>query len=228
MKTRVGIIALVSVLFLAAVAVVGESMRAEWQHPLPVESKSVQAFSTPIESGVFSRAPRALAYVQSEKNQGNRTLKQYYSRRAYTGAPPVIPHEIFDEKGFGGKGCLACHAEGEFVPKLKAYAPVTPHPEWTNCKQCHVAKEIVAPFRPTSFIAEKAPAIGGAALPGSPPPIPHTLAMRNNCLACHAGPSAPKEIRTTHPSRVNCRQCHAATEEGKQQPGFVDDWRLTQ
>lgn len=227
MKGRVGMIALLSVLFLAAVAVIGESLRAEWRYPSPAQSKTVQTFSTPIESGIFSRASRALAYVQSEKNQGTRNLKQYYERRAYTGAPPVIPHEIFDEKGFGGKGCLACHAEGEYVPKLKTYAPVTPHPELANCKQCHVAKENVAPFRSTTFAGETAQAIGGAALPGSPPPIPHMLAMRNNCLACHAGPSAPKEIRTTHPNRVNCRQCHAAIEEGKQQPGFVADWRLT-
>ena len=228
MKGRVGMIVLVSVLFLAAVAVVGESMRAEWRTVQPISAAATQAFSTPIESGVFRRSSRALAYIQSEKNEGRRNLAQYYQARAFDGAPPTIPHETFDEKGFGGSGCLGCHGEGEYVPKLGTYAPVTPHPEMTNCKQCHVAKEKVAPFRSTSFAGEKPPGVGGAVLPGSPPPIPHTLAMRNNCLACHAGPSAPKEIRTTHPNRVNCRQCHAAVEEGKQQDGFVSDWRLTQ
>lgn len=161
---------------------------------------------------MFRRAERALAYLKSEKNEGTRTLKQYYSRRAFNGAPPVIPHEIFDAQGYGGKGCLGCHAEGEYVPVLQAYAPVVPHPELTNCKQCHVATAKVAPFRATVFSGEKASAIHGSAMPGSPPPIPHTLEMRNNCLACHGGPSAPKEIRTTHPNRVNCRQCHAAVE----------------
>ena len=212
MNRRVIIIALVSLLFLAAVVVVGESLRAERQ-PLALQAAaSSQASALPVESGVFRRAQRAMAYMKSEDNQGTRTLEQYYSRRAFNGAPPVIPHQIFDEKGFGGKGCLACHAEGEFIPMLKAYAPVVPHPELSNCKQCHVAKENVAPFRATSFVGEKPPAIHGSAMPGSPPPIPHSLDMRNNCLACHAGPSAPKEVRTTHPNRVNCRQCHAAGE----------------
>ena len=212
MNRRVTIIAFVSLLFLAAVVVVGESLRAERQPLGSLASGSSHANSLPIESGVFRRAERALAYGKSEDNQGSRSLDQYYSRRAFNGGPPVIPHEMFDEKGFGGKGCLACHAEGEYVPVLKAYAPVVPHPELSNCKQCHVAKANAAPFRATSFVGEKPAAIHGAAMPGSPPPIPHTLDMRNNCLACHAGPSAPKEIRTTHPNRVNCRQCHAAGE----------------
>jgi cytochrome c-type protein NapB len=46
-------------------------------------------------------------------------------------------------------------------------------------------------------------------MPGSPPPIPHALQMRENCRACHAGPGAVAELRTTHPERVTCRQCHA-------------------
>ena len=210
MKRRITIIAFISLLFLVAVAVIGEGLRAERQPLAQLASGPSQVLSIPIESGVFRRAQRALAYMQSEKNEGNRTLQQYYSRRAFDGAPPVIPHEIFDEKGFGGKGCLACHAEGEYVPFLKTYAPVVPHPELVNCKQCHVAREKVALFRATVFAAAKPPAIHGSAMPGSPPPIPHTLDMRNNCLACHGGPSAPKEIRTTHPNRVNCRQCHVA------------------
>jgi cytochrome c-type protein NapB len=50
-------------------------------------------------------------------------------------------------------------------------------------------------------------------LPGGPPPIPHGLQMRENCLACHAGPAAVAEIRTPHPTLVNCRQCHALSTE---------------
>ncbi|HEX7788274.1 MAG TPA: hypothetical protein VF653_18790 [Methylomirabilota bacterium] len=53
------------------------------------------------------------------------------------------------------------------------------------------------------------PRLQGAAMPGSPPPIPHGLQMRENCRACHAGPGAVAELRTTHPQRVSCRQCHA-------------------
>ena len=44
----------------------------------------------------------------------------------------------------------------------------------------------------------------------SPPPIPHGLQLRENCLSCHSGSGAPKDIATTHPERVNCMQCHVA------------------
>ena len=50
-------------------------------------------------------------------------------------------------------------------------------------------------FRGTTFTRMPAPEIDGAALPGSPPPIPHDLQMRSNCLACHAGPAAVREVR---------------------------------
>ena len=51
--------------------------------------------------------------------------------------------------------------------------------------------------------------------PGSaPPPIPHDLQFRGNCLACHAGPAAVAEIRTTHPERADCRQCHVSPDPG--------------
>jgi hypothetical protein len=43
-----------------------------------------------------------------------------------------------------------------------------------------------------------------------PPPIPHALQSRGNCLTCHAGPAAVAEIRTSHPERADCRQCHIA------------------
>lgn len=111
----------------------------------------------------------------------------------------------------GGKVCLQCHQNGGFVEKYQAYAPITPHSELVNCRQCHEPKNKDAKnnFKGTTFPKISVPAVGvNNVLPGSPPTIPHQLRMRENCLACHAGPAAPKEIRVTHPERVNCRQCH--------------------
>lgn len=166
--------------------------------------------SIPTESGVFRLAKIALHYRDSPAApESRRSLDSFYARRAYPGAPPVIPHAIADPTSFGGRTCLACHGDGGWAPAFGAYAPVTPHPDFGNCVQCHVASSDVAPFRATTFQPVERPQIHRTAMPGSPPQIPHDLFMRDNCLACHAGPGAVREIRTTHPERVNCRQCHA-------------------
>lgn len=170
--------------------------------------------SLPTESGVFRRSESAMDYenMPVEKHL-ERTLEEYYKNRAYPGAPPYIPHKLLSETGIGGKSCLQCHENGGYVAQFKAYAPVTPHPEMHNCKQCHVPKQSDQMFKYTNWVKVDHPEIKGNALPGSPPVIPHTLQMRENCLACHAGPAAPKEIRVSHPYRVNCRQCHVPVQE---------------
>jgi cytochrome c-type protein NapB len=64
-------------------------------------------------------------------------------------------------------------------------------------------------FKATQFKKERFSKVGtNKAIRTSPPVIPHSIELRENCLACHAGPAAPKEIRVSHPERVNCRQCH--------------------
>jgi hypothetical protein len=40
--------------------------------------------------------------------------------------------------------------------------------------------------------------LGRSELPGAPPPIPHELQMRGNCIACRAGPGAVSTIRVEH------------------------------
>jgi cytochrome c-type protein NapB len=100
------------------------------------------------------------------------------------------------------------------VPRFEAYAPVTPHPEMTSCRQCHVPQAGQAAFQPSGWQTPAPPPLKGAAMPGSPPPIPHALQMRENCRACHAGPGAVDALRTTHPERVSCRQCHALAAPG--------------
>ena len=71
----------------------------------------------------------------------NVQLDTYYNNRAYHGAPPSIPHTMLDERSMGGNSCLKCHENGGFAEKFNAYAPVTPHPEMINCKQCHVPQQ---------------------------------------------------------------------------------------
>jgi nitrate reductase (cytochrome), electron transfer subunit len=197
-------------LMAAAIVVLNFSMLQEQEEAYLEEELFPHVETLPFESGVFERADFALAYQNMPDDENHlRTLEGYYKRRAFSGAPPVIPHAILDENTFGGKACLQCHQNGGYVEQFKAYAPVTPHPELINCKQCHVPVNTNSLFKATAFEGLKAPAIGNRAMEGSPPVIPHSLQLRENCLACHAGPAAPKAIRVTHPERVNCRSCHA-------------------
>ena len=136
-----------------------------------------------------------------------RTLEEYYSRRQYPGSPPFIPHKIEDSDG-AEMACLTCHALGGWTAELKRHTPLTPHPEHTACRQCHVPEAQRPLFAPHEWASVQPPRLGRAHLPGGPPPIPHDLQMRGNCIACHAGPGAVTAIRVQHPMRGNCRQCH--------------------
>lgn len=179
-----------------------------------IESTRInESSSIPSEAGMFERSGFAMEYaIMPLDTDYQRSLKTYYDNRAFHGAPPTVPHPI-DEGGIGAQACLKCHQNGGFVDKFKAYTPVTPHPDKSNCVQCHVRVKSSSFFVPSSWSRNKEPSIGNQALQGSPPTVPHGLQLRENCLSCHAGPSAPKEIRTTHPDRVNCRQCHVINEK---------------
>lgn len=170
----------------------------------------------PKESGVFKRFDTQVDFSMMPVDENHqRSLKDYYENRAYPGAPPSIPHPVAEEGSFGGNTCIQCHQNGGFVEKFDAYAPVTPHPEMVNCRQCHVTKNTNDTFKEFAFDKALPPKVGeGAnnAMLGSPPMIPHQLQMRENCISCHAGPSAPKEIRVSHPDRINCIQCHLPKE----------------
>lgn len=143
-----------------------------------------------------------------------RTLAQFRALRAYPGAPPRIPHEL-NEVEFRETQCLTCHERGGFSPRFDAYTPVTPHPEKTSCLQCHVPDSGTGLFKGSDWVTPTWPELPSAALPGGPPPMPHDLQLRENCMTCHTGPGAVAEIRTPHADRPNCRQCHvpAVTEE---------------
>lgn len=166
--------------------------------------------SIPIEQS-FSAGQLALLYQKLAKVEtSGRELSAYYANRAYPGAPPTIPHTLIDPNASGGKSCLKCHENGGFAPVFNAYTPITPHPNLLNCVQCHVPQKSNARFTESTFRRPPGPTLGNASLINGPPVIPHTLHLRENCLACHAGPAAPRQIRVSHPERVNCRQCHAA------------------
>ena len=131
------------------------------------------------------------------------------ARRAYDGAPPVIPHADV------GATCIECHNEvGRQVEGL-GFSPPTPHRRtpgvgvYANCRQCHVARKTADVFVASAFKGlPQDLRQGRRASPGAPPVMPHPRFMRENCAACHTGPAARASIRTSHPERVRCEQCH--------------------
>jgi cytochrome c-type protein NapB len=194
------------------------------------------ALADPIaaEAQVFRTSPGVLA-IEPALGHGRaahpRTLVTYRNLRAYPGAPPRIPHGLTPSE-FQTGGCKACHERGGYSWRFDAYVPVTPHPEMGACLQCHVGDaKLMAVDLPNTEPSARCrqchapgamrwrdssidwktmawPQLGSVTRGRNPPPIPHALTMRENCLACHSGPSGVAEIQTPHPERANCRQCH--------------------
>ena len=204
--------------------------------PIAVERPMAPSESIRSEALVFrTRAGMmAIAFTTRREREAHpRTLETMRYLRTYPGAPPRIPHELTPDE-FRTGACNPCHEQGGYSRRFSAYVPVTPHAANGPCLQCHVgddpvmAVSLVSPdpnrrchqchggggsaraeanallvWRTTAWpkLARKTP-------DSTPPPIPHDLQNRGNCLACHAGPGAVAEIRTTHPERADCRQCH--------------------
>ena len=146
------------------------------------------------------------AYLQGTST--SRTLDEYYSRRQYPGSPPFIPHTV-EPNDETSRTCLTCHADGGWSQALKLNTPVTPHPDQTDCRQCHVVlTEEKQLFVGNDWKSVPPPRLGRSHLPGAPPPIPHELQYRGECISCHVGPGTIAAIRVEHPMRGNCRQCH--------------------
>lgn len=194
------IISLVVVLMIAAVIIVGRSITATDERT-SVEDDPNKFIS---ENGAYNAATNVLDKKNIiDKNKSN----NYYKNRAYQGAPPTIPHEVY-ESNMGDNSCLQCHQNGGYVDKFKAFAPIVPHPEMINCKQCHVAVKVNTVFKASNWESmNNIPQFSNKALPTSPPVIPHQLENNDDCLSCHAG-SGLMKIRVTHPERTNCKQCH--------------------
>ena len=243
----------VMVVFVAFVGMILEYEPEDRSYPAPAATAGTQP---PIEAeaGVFRLRTSDLAiapdYVE-DRGAHPRYMEFYQGLRAYPGAPPRIPHGLTQEE-FRTGSCNTCHERGGWVSRFGSFAPVTPHPEYRSCLQCHMPRDEVvglslpepdAPFVcnqchvdpdadpilfvATDWIAADWPSTNIQAMEGSPHAIPHSVASRNNCLACHAGPAAIAEIRVEHPERSNCRQCHASLVSGDHAPipeGIGDAW----
>ncbi len=138
-------------------------------------------------------------------------------RRAFHGAPPVIPH-----LGFSAE-CVSCHGDRAIEVPNVGLSPALPHGGTlgmaaARCRQCHVEVATDDVFVASTFVGKalEVSATGPGGVHGdraseiAPPRLPHRVFMRENCLACHDGDAARPELRTSHPERVNCRQCHVA------------------
>lgn len=215
--TRAAFIGICAILIGAAIYVIGESVREGRLGERTIrEAARAEVADRDIaqEAGVFRFSRNALSIAaQPASSDRSRNLASFYRRRAYLGAPPVIPHTVKADMDRGGTSCLACHETGGFASEFKTFAPVTPHPELVSCRQCHVPATTEVLFRETRWESVSPPALKRSVLPGSPRQIPHGLQLRENCLACHGGSGAAREIRVSHPERVNCRQCHVAVQE---------------
>jgi len=192
-----------------------------YQKGRPLEE--IRAAAVPVKARIFSTP----LHLDPKSDISVRDLKTYYGRREYLGAPPPIPHDVDADMELPNR-CNVCHERGGFVERFNAFTPLTPHPQYENCMQCHVPEQRHDLFRPTAWQSVQPPKLQRSALPGSPPPIPHTLQLRDDCLSCHAGPAAPIEIRTSHPERENCVQCHVAAEPETLLDGSVGFMRTQQ
>lgn len=203
-------------------------------YPEPV---SVDRMEEPIasEADVFRIRETELAVAAGfagDPRAHARSPDIYRRLRAYPGAPPRIPHGVTEEE-FRATSCNVCHRRGGWVARFGTYAPVTPHPEYASCLQCHAPlDELVGRARPASADAlvcdqchidpdaplatfveidwrpAEWPETDRQAMEGSPHVIPHGVELRSNCLACHGGPGSVVGLRTDHPERRACRQCH--------------------
>ncbi len=139
-------------------------------------------------------------------------LRARAQRRAFDGAPPVVPHPI-DQ--ISTTSCVVCHEKGKDIGK-GVRAPMMPHPLYPNCTQCHAEGESAEfayhPLTINHFQGAASVGAGSRAGEGAPPTIPHTTWMRENCLSCHNRQGA-SPIRTAHPWRTSCTQCHAPSAE---------------
>ncbi|MGK2962265.1 MAG: hypothetical protein ACSLFK_08975 [Gemmatimonadaceae bacterium] len=191
----------------------------------------------PSEAGVFRTRAGVLAIDPepgARRSAHPRTLATYRSLRAYPGSPPRIPHGLTPIETLKG-GCNTCHEKGGYSQRFGAYVPITPHPEMgaclqchvgdvklmstplpgmdpsARCRQCHAAGALLWRDSSTGWKPLPWPQLASTSGQLAPPPIPHSLEFRGNCLACHSAPAAVREIRTSHPERANCRQCHVET-----------------
>ena len=192
----------------------GQAVQAGVPHSEPPASQGpLSAAATAIpQQRVFTTpfAVRAVAGVAADAPSSD--LASWPERRAYDGAPPVIPHSA--DFGKGTTSCVDCHLQGMRLGQRVA-RPMS-HPVLLACEQCHVEAAHswleATPAPENEFVGRALPAArdtNKVSATGAPPTIPHALWMRGNCLACH-GAFGFTELQTSHPERANCVQCHVS------------------
>ena len=156
-----------------------------------------------------SPAPEGVVEVPGTDGALKTAASLRAERRAFDGAPPVIPHTNF------GMDCTACHNTTGMEVTDVGFAPPSPHESTqgmsalSRCSQCHVFATTEEVFVGNAFAGLRQDLRRGERLnPLAPPTRPHSSFMRENCTACHSGPAAREEIRTSHPERAQCVQCH--------------------
>jgi len=162
--------------------------------------------------GLFRQASASKAPSTGEasdqievKAAGREDLRAFYT------APPVIPHEVGDRDS---DECLHCHDE---IKKLKdRVSVVTPHPQFSNCQQCHVSimsRDGVPGEEPVnSWAGLEEPKEGTRAHEFAPPTQPHRTFLREDCNVCHSNANPNEEVTGPHRQRSNCAQCHVLTD----------------
>jgi cytochrome c-type protein NapB len=197
-------------LMIAAIVIIDKGINASQTEAIIVESTYETIRPVTSEKDVYRLSKAHTNFDSMPHDPAHAEAKEeYYKRRAYQGAPPRIPHELVTKKGIGAGACLKCHEHGGYTAKFEAYAPITPHPEFLNCRQCHVPILTEQSFTEGSgFEGLGHPTLQNKALISSPPTIPHDLQNRTDCLSCHGGAGGMTSIRVSHPYRANCVQCH--------------------
>lgn len=155
--------------------------------------------------------PMTLVYASESSNKTKiirgeeRSANDRKNLRAFYTAPPVIPHEV---ESRDSKDCLRCHATVTDLGSGRI-AMATPHPQFTNCQQCHVSKDLSGLLQvDNSWRGLEEPQYGERWSGVSPPMIPHRTFLRENCLSCHGAEHPNMRMRTPHPNRTSCTQCH--------------------
>ena len=140
-----------------------------------------------------------------------KAIERRAERRAFDGAPPVVPHPV---DAISSANCRICHLTGLVIREVTA--PRMSHPEMGNCTQCHVPQQGLAipaeevgetPRFVNDFVGRVSAGRGTRAWPGAPPTVPHSFWMRQDCVSCH-GPTGLPGLRTSHAERQLCTQCH--------------------
>jgi len=160
------------------------------------------------------------ASLQCGKGDPRQELRDHRAKlRSYTGAPPVAPHST-TEKAYANN-CLGCHKRGFIIKEetdsgieKRVVGPITPHPEWVNCVQCHLSKNDSSRFVGNNFTPyrlsymKKVIPEGESSDDMGPPTMPHPLQYREDCKVCHTSRTSAKALQPPHGEMDGCIYCH--------------------